>query len=117
MSTNTEIITDSLRLLGVLAEGATPTAEQAADCLRMLNQLLATWEIDNITLGYFAQSDPAATCPIPDWAEKGVYGQLALDLAPQFHAVVTAAGLKIAQDGYELILRTLMNLRLKGVDM
>lgn len=117
MSTNTEIITDALRLLKVLAEGETPSAEQASDALRRMNQMLATWEVDGVVLGYFAQSDSTTTCPVPDWAEKGVMGMLAIELAPEYGAQISQEAAKVADDGYSLILRRVMTLAMKGADM
>jgi len=117
VSTNTEIVSDALRTLKVLAEGATPTAEQASDALRRLNQMLATWEVDSIVLGYHAQTDPSATCPIPDWAEKGVAGMLAVELAPEYAATLSLEAAKAVGDGYEVILRRVISLGMKGADM
>lgn len=117
MSSNTQIISDALSLLTVLAEGETASAEQAAHGLRKLNQMMATWEIDNIVLGYFQQSDVTADCPIPDWAEKGVYGMLAVDLAPDYNKQLSPEAAKVVDDGYSLILRRVISLGMKGADM
>lgn len=78
MSTNLEIITDALRAINVLDETETASAEQGVYCLRQLNQMLAAWEVDDIALGYFAQTSTAVTCPIPDWAEVGVTNKLGI---------------------------------------
>lgn len=117
MSTNTQIITDAMRLFGALAEGETPSAEQSSDALRKLNQMMSTWEVDSIVLGYHAQTDATATCPIPDWAEEGVMGQLAIKLAPEYGKTLTPEAAKVATDGFELILRRCISLGMKGADM
>lgn len=117
MSTNTQIISDALSLIGVLAEGETASAEQAAHGLRKLNQMMSTWEVDSIVLGYFQQSDVTAVCPIPDWSEKGVYGMLAVELAPDYNRQLSPEAAKIVNDGYELILRRVISLGMKGADM
>lgn len=117
-STNLQIITDALRLLNVIDETETPSAEQGAHCLRQLNQMLAEWKDANgIDLGYFEQSSTAATCPIPAWAESGVYGKLALRVARHFGASVTVEAAALSDEGYTTILRTIMNLQLTGADM
>src|SRR3972149_3026504 len=80
MTTNIAVITDALRLLGVVSETETPGADQGAHALGRLNRMLAQWTEDDIELGYFAQSLTTADCPIPDWAERGVISKLAQDL-------------------------------------
>lgn len=117
MTTNADIITDALELLGVLSEGETASAEQGAHGLRKLNQMMATWEVDNVALGYFEQSATTDNCPIPDWAEKGVAGMLAIDLAPHYAVQITPLVAKYADDGYSLILRRVISLGMTGADM
>lgn len=80
MTTNVEIITDALRLLGVVAETQTASAEQGDVGLRRLNQMIEAWTEDGIELGWFAQSSTVDTAPLPSWAEKGVTSKLAQDL-------------------------------------
>lgn len=77
MATNIALITDSLRLLGVIAETEAPSAEQGAHALARLNRMLERWTEDGIELGYFAQTLTTADCPIPLWAEEGVISKLA----------------------------------------
>lgn len=117
MSTNSAIIEDALNLAGILRESESLSAEQASHGLRVLNQMMAAWAADDVVIGYFEQTSPSAVCPIPDWAEKGVYGQLALDLAATYKAPIDPAAAKVAMDGYEVILRTLMNQRQVGADL
>lgn len=118
MSTNLQVITDCLRSLNVIDETETPSAEQGAHCLRQLNQMLATWkDADGVDLGYFEQSNTAATCPVPAWAETGVYGKLALRVAKHFGASVSVETAALADDGYSTILRVIANQKLEGADM
>ena len=117
MSTNLQIITDSLRALNVINENETPSAEQGAQCLRKLNQMMALWAVDGTVIGYFAQTDTSATCPIPDWAESGVANHLALYVASDFGAEPTLPVIAAADTGMQTILRTVMNIALIGADM
>ena len=43
MTTAGDIINGSLRLLGVLAEGETPSAEISQDSLTAMNQMIDSW--------------------------------------------------------------------------
>ena len=115
--TNIQVITDALRLINVISEIDTPSAEQGSHALRRLNQMIAQWEVDTVKFGYFAQSSTTDTCPIPDWAERGVTGQLALDLCPTYGASISAEGAKLADEGWTTILRTAMNLKLRPSDL
>lgn len=117
MSTNLQLITDALRSINVIDETETPSAEQGSHCLRQMNQMLALWEVDGVPLGYFAQTSTAATCPIPDWAEAGVTGRLALRVAAHYGAQVPIGTVAAADEGYTTILRTVMNQKLQGADM
>lgn len=117
MSTNLQVLTDALRGLNVINEVETPSAEQSAQCLRKLNQMLAEWAVLGTVIGYFAQSDTSATCPIPDWAERGVTNHLALYIAPDFGAQPSLPVIAAADSGMQTILLTVTNLKLEGVDM
>lgn len=117
MITNIKVITDALRCLNVIREGQAPNANQSANVLRMLNQMLFAWEADGTVLGYFEQSNPGDTCPIPQWAEQGVTYMLAIAIAGDYGADPLPSVIKRADDGYQTILRTVMNLALEGADM
>lgn len=105
MSTNLEIIQDALEAIGVIGETATPSAEQGAHALRKLNQMMEQWEEDGVKLNYFAQTDTGEECPIPAYAEVGVYSALAMRLAPTYGAEVSAELASMADKGYQTILR------------
>jgi hypothetical protein len=44
--TATDIITEALELIGVLAEGESPSAAQTTSSLRTLNNLIKLWSAD-----------------------------------------------------------------------
>ena len=50
MSTALELINSSLRLATVLASGETATADEAADGLKSLNDILENWSLENLTV-------------------------------------------------------------------
>lgn len=115
--TNVQVVTDALRSLNVIREGQTPNANQSANVLRQLNQMMFAWEADGTVLGYFEQTTPSDTCPIPQWSEQGVTYQLAIFIAGDYGADPLPSVIKRADDGYQTILRTVENLRLEGADM
>lgn len=54
-------INRALRLLGVLAEGETPSASESNDALVALNQMLDSWDTERLSV--FATSDQTFTWP------------------------------------------------------
>lgn len=50
MATAGELINGALRLLGVLAEGETPSAETSADALNAMNQMIESWNTERLSV-------------------------------------------------------------------
>lgn len=61
MATAGDIINGSLRLLGILAEGETPSAETANDALVAMNQMIDSWNTERLSV--FATQDQVFTWP------------------------------------------------------
>ena len=61
MTTAGEIINGSLRLLGVLAEGETPSAETSQDALFAMNQMIESWNTERLAV--YATQDQVFTWP------------------------------------------------------
>jgi len=118
MTTNVAIITRSLRLLGVLSEGETASADQGSECLQHLNMMLEQWTENDIELGYFAQTSTAADCPIPLWAESGVVSKLAQRLQAIYPAGTLAPWvMNDSENGYGTIARRCLLALLQPSDM
>jgi len=54
-------INRALRLLGVLAEGETPSSSMSQDCLMALNQMIESWNIERLSV--FCTQDQIFTWP------------------------------------------------------
>ena len=61
MATAGDIINGSLRLIGQLAEGETPSSETAQDALNALNQMIDSWNTERLAV--FATIDQVETWP------------------------------------------------------
>jgi len=61
MTTAGEIINGSLRLLGVLAEGETPSAETSQDALNAMNQMIDSWNTERLSV--FSTQDQVFSWP------------------------------------------------------
>lgn len=82
-----KLISDALLELGVIRENQTISAEQLADGIRKLNQMMSMWENDdNIDLGYYPMSSGASTVPITEESEWAVTVNLAVVLAGSYGA-------------------------------
>ena len=91
MTTNSQVIEDALRLIGVIAEGQTATAEQGANALRKMNGLMEAWAVEEVEIGYFAQNSTTDTFPCPAWSERGVTARLAHALLADYPSAQLSA--------------------------
>jgi hypothetical protein len=105
MSTNAEILGDAHKEINVIGETDSLSAEQGSYGLRVMNDLIESWTMRGINLGYFAQTDTTATCPIPAWAKMGVISSIAIAMAPNYGATVSIELRQKAEDGYQAISR------------
>lgn len=107
--TNAELITGALRLLGVLNEVQTASAEQGASGLLVLNQIMADWEADGVDIQYFEQSDLTANTPVPAHARAAVRYFLAFALAPEYGRSVSQEMLSAGNKFYSRLVRDAVN--------
>jgi hypothetical protein len=61
MTTAGDLINGSLRLLGVLAEGETPSSETSQDALLAMNQMIQSWNTERLAV--FSTQDQVVTWP------------------------------------------------------
>lgn len=101
--TNLDFITAALRLLNVIDETESPSAEQGSQGLRVINQMLAQWTRDGVRLGWYAQTDLQATAPIETADERGVTFNLAVELAPYYGIEPLGQVTKIATETYSAL--------------
>ena len=60
-ATTTELINGALRLLGVLAEGETPSADTSQDALTAMRQMIDSWQTESLMI--FSTQDQVFTWP------------------------------------------------------
>lgn len=89
--TNLALVTLSYQKIGVVDETNAPSAEQGATSLSVLNNILADYEKDGMYLGWFAQTNLAATCPLQDSDVNGVSLLLAVSLANHYGIPIAPA--------------------------
>lgn len=109
MTTCATIISDALRSLSVIEEDETPSDSMYDIGLRRLNQMLESWAVDGIDIGYFTQDSEDNTIPVPLWAEQAITDKLAVKLSDDFQAPLQSTLIMAANEGYNFIIRTVLN--------
>lgn len=103
MSTARDIIKRSMKMIGALAAGETPSAEDAADGLEALNHMLKAWAISGIDIGAVTATLDS-TLLVPDQYLDPIEYNLAVRLCPLFDATAPAEVVGLAK-GYVNSLR------------
>lgn len=79
-----EMVTRALRLSGVIDEIQDPSAEQGADGLTTLNEMLGQWDRDGIKLGWQVVSALSDTLPLEFQDRRAVRFNLAVEIAGEY---------------------------------
>ena len=88
MATALDVIRRAMRLIGALAEGEVPTAEQAADGLVSLQAMLGEWETRGVRLGSVVDAtySTATDIPVAVTHLNALALNLAVLIAPEYGA-------------------------------
>lgn len=86
MATALDVIRRAMRLIGALAEGEVPTAEQASDALASFQAMLGDWEARGVRLGAVVDTTfgTADTIPVPPTHLQALAFNLAVVIAPEY---------------------------------
>lgn len=97
-----EMIEASLRLLNVIDEEETPSAEQGIKMLHILNDMLADARGDGIDLGWrpIADADISIDAPLSPKDVRGVKLWLAIEAAPHFGVEPLPTLKELGNDAY-----------------
>ena len=79
--------------------------------------MMAEWRENGKDMNWFSQDDLTETCPIPDWAERGVISNLAVSLGALFDVMPSQQLMLKANRAGSSITSVLFNLNLKQADM
>lgn len=112
-----DLIRDSLGLLGVLRETQAPTAEQGEHGLRVLNEMMADWEVDGVDLGFVPSTSLADALSVDDGDIAPVKYNLAHALAPYYGRQTPPVVLERAISYYNRLLRQSMVDELEPVSL
>ena len=97
MATNLDIITTALRIINIINETEAAPSELASEGLEAMNDMLADWEVDGIELGYFPQTNLAATSPLEAKDRRGVKYNLGIEIAGRKNFPISEATIFVAK--------------------
>lgn len=117
MSTYADLVTDSMAVLGALAETESASAEQGALGVRWLNEMMAEWARDGIVLGYVPTESPTDTLVLNMGYRETVKFNLAVLLAPIYGKPLDAVTAAVAVQGRSKALRDSLNRNLPISDL
>lgn len=104
MSTYSETIQNALQLIGVLTETESASAEQAADGLVVLNDMMALWESVGVNVGHVPSATPSDTMVYPAKARLAIKANLGLALCPHYDRTPTPMVMAMANTTYNRLL-------------
>lgn len=105
MATVSDYIQSSLSLIGILAEGETPSAEQGAQAMPVLNDMMFALADDGIDLGFFPQSSTTDTLLLPEGSRETIKCLFAIRLRPYYpSSKLPPEVIEFARQGYNRLL-------------
>ncbi len=105
MATVLQLVSRSLRLLGVLDANMVPAAEDMATAITALNAMMARWEANGLAVGWAAVDSAVDTLPVPAEAEEAVAYNLACKLASEYGVQPRQDVVTEARDGLAALRR------------
>lgn len=81
---NSDLITGAARKMNLVDQSSAPSAEDAQALLALLNDMLAEWRGNGTDLGWFTQTNLAATAPLDDMDVRVVKLGLAMAGCSEF---------------------------------
>ena len=91
MATASKVVERALARILVRQSEAPLEQEEMDDAIDMMNDMMAAWDIGGLALGYTIVTSPSDEVTVPDGALMAVKANLAIEMAPDFHGVITPA--------------------------
>jgi hypothetical protein len=100
-----ELVTGSLRRAGIIGESEDPSAEEGADAVTRLNDMIAGMAEDGIDLGWNPKATTADTVVLPLGHVGTIKAMLAVLLADEYGTEVSQVTAMESRDGYARLMR------------
>lgn len=98
-----QLIKDALVKINVISETDTPSAEQQATCIRVLNEMMAMWAADGLQLNYIPVGAVTSVLTVPDGAIMGIKCSLAIAVCSEFGATASPELIAAATQGMSVV--------------
>lgn len=105
MSTVSDYFKDALRSGGIISENETPSAEQGADMIRILNGMLDTYRDDGVDFGIGPQSSTTADIVLAEGTVEAFKMLLAVRACNEFEVAVPEWVAIAAKAGHDRLIR------------
>lgn len=105
MATVLDIVSRSLRILGVLDVNQSVKAGDLASAIVALNGMMRRWEADGTALGWATVEAGTETLPAPDEAHDAIAYNLALRLRSEYRVSLDPDVVAFARDGLAALQR------------
>jgi len=115
--TNQELLDKAALEVEIIESGNSLVTPDVEDALDVMNQMFSAWTVSDMDMQIPPQDTLGDTIPIPIWATEGIISNLAVKFGVVFNALVTNDLARKAENGLNLIARTLINNKLEGADM
>lgn len=103
MSTMQDVVRGAAKRLGLIRGAEDMDADEAADLLEALNDMLAGWEAKGVNALWSSALDLTATFPLDDKHLEGVKAMLAVRYAETFGKPIGGALNRDARDGWNAL--------------
>lgn len=99
-----EVITDAMEEILVQADEAPIEASEGRAALRLLNDMMYSYDAKGITLGYTWLNSLGDVLTVPLGAIRWIKLRLAVELAPKYDAVITDDTYRKLKDAFQAVL-------------
>lgn len=100
------MVTDAFRKANIIDQLQAPSAEQTVAGIRMLNQMLADWEVDGIRLGWLPVTAPSDVLSLDAADERGVLHNLAVEICGDYGIEPSPRTAEIADETFARFSKT-----------
>lgn len=112
-----DIVTGSLRSIGIIGESKTPSAEQGSNATTKLNDLMSYWAEKGVHVGWNVKAATTDTVALPLGLVQGIKAQLAELLASDYGVDIPPVVIREAADSRNLMQRQALQMQFSRPDL
>ena len=117
MATVDRMLKRALRLIRVIDAGDSTTSFDSSTAIDVLNEMMARWEEDGVSVGWVDVDEVSDTVAAPDSALRAIQYNWAVELAPEYDAEIPQSVGRGAAEGYADLQRDSIKSSIAPTDM